>query len=137
MLSQEQTLRRVNSLITNDPPPVFLIGAGASWPHLPTADALKRSTLRILAGTADIQKPDFETWCDKIVELDHLTLEVFYALLRYRCGIRFDPVDLWGAIASDAPISATTEAVVSLAWKADSPAILTTNFDTTIYRALR
>jgi SIR2-like domain len=114
--------------------PAVLLGAGASVPYLPVADALKREILRFALALVGAE--------ERLDELaarasqPHVTLEVFCSMLYYRCGGRFQPNELWTALCAGVPASPLVRAVAGLRVAGEVGPILTTNFDQMVVDAL-
>ncbi len=120
--------------------PIFLLGAGASMPNLPTAKRMKIEIVRSLAerasaaeGIADIEST---------LGAPHMTLEVLCSIIRYRSGInskgrpRFDPARLWKSVDERSAVNSTACCLAALAKEELIGGIVTSNFDTFLPRAL-
>ncbi len=116
-------------------PPAVLMGAGASMPHLPVADALKLEILthlvRGVAGTAR----ELDELTARSMQ-PHITLELFCSMLCYRCAGQFRPIELWDELCSDVPVNSLARSVGALFRAGLVGPILTTNFDQMIPDAL-
>jgi hypothetical protein len=118
-----------------DQAPIVLLGAGASAPHLPVADALKQAILDQVA-VASGEVPDDIADLRARVAQPHITLEVFCSMLRYRCGERFQPIELWSSLCAGIPVNPLSTAIAQLRQAGLIGPILTTNFDPMLPDAL-
>ncbi|MEO8494431.1 MAG: hypothetical protein ABI614_05145 [Planctomycetota bacterium] len=134
-----------------DKRPIFLLGAGASMPVLPTVDKIKTALIDFLLANNSLPRnrslPDrlrddwlHDTLC-KQVEKPHLTLELLCSLFAYRSGVdngsrRFNAARLWREICQDAQCSVVTFCLAALAETGQIGPILTSNFDCMLYDAM-
>lgn len=116
-------------------PPTVLLGAGASTPQLPVAFALQTELLRIVAGIVEDDPHRIDALVGRMAA-PHLSLEVFFSMLRYRCGDAFRPVELWRSLCDITRPNALSMSLGRARQAGRVGPLLTTNFDFLLPRAL-
>lgn len=130
--------------------PVFLLGAGASWPLLPIAFDIKKALVDYLlerrtatsserpigdVGDLGVSEKLYEQ-----IKQPHLTLELLCSLFAYRAGVtdgerRFNAARLWHEFCHNASYSVVALCLAALAKRGKVGPILTSNFDQMLFDA--
>lgn len=133
-----------------DQRPVFLLGAGASMPLLPTVDKIKKALVDYLLENSTVtfsKRPpnDVRDLCvrDALYEQigkPHLTLELLCSLFAYRAGVadghrRFNAARLWHEICHNAGYGVIAFCLAALAQRGKVGPLLTSNFDKMLFDA--
>lgn len=123
--------------------PVFLLGAGASVPSMPTALVLKTELVRALWDRTGAAGRELPPELLRRLDAPHLTLEVLCSLIRYRAGHdgrgrpRFDPARLWKALVDTCAPNLTSLCIAEVAAAGLLGGVVTSNFDPLVPAALQ
>ncbi|MBI5606417.1 MAG: SIR2 family protein [Deltaproteobacteria bacterium] len=128
-------------LLEEERRPVLLLGAGASYKHLPVAADLKKGMVKWLFGR--VPNNSEVRISEVLARLDqpHITLELLCSLFRYRSGRRgdgspkFDAALFWRELCLEAGCNDFSRSLAVLSSKGLIGPILTSNFDEMLAKA--